>query len=49
LENKNILHQHCHDQRHAEFEEARRKAKQNEEACRESEQASQLNGAHDKS
>jgi RNA-directed DNA polymerase len=49
LENKDILHRHCHDQRHAEFEESRRKARQNEEACRESEQASQLNGAHDKS
>ena len=49
LDNKNILHRHCHDQRHAEFEESRRKAKQREEACRESEQASQMNGAHGKS
>src|SRR5260370_41097581 len=31
LENKNTLHRHCHDQRHAAFKESRRKAKQLEE------------------
>ena len=39
LDNKNILHRHCHDQRQADFEEARQK----------SEQALQMNGAYDKS
>src|SRR5258708_12213762 len=39
LDNKNILHRHCHDQRHAQFEETRRR----------SEQATQMNDTHDKS
>jgi len=42
LDNKNILHRHCHDQRYTAFEESRRKAKQLEEACRKSEHAPQL-------
>ena len=28
LDNKNILHRHCHDQRQADFEEARQKSEQ---------------------
>jgi len=48
LDNKNILHRHCHDQRQAEFEKSRRKAEQVEQACLKSEQASQMNGVHDK-
>src|SRR5260370_7911528 len=41
LDNKDILHRHCHDQRHAEFEQPRRKAKQNKQACRAPKHASQ--------
>ena len=43
LDNKNILHRHCHDQRHAEFEESRRKAKQLEESQPKVEHATQTN------
>jgi RNA-directed DNA polymerase len=49
LDNKNILHRHCHDQRHAEFEASRHKAEQFEQAGLKSEQAPQMDGTHDKS
>jgi RNA-directed DNA polymerase len=49
LENKDILHRHCHDQRHAAFEESRRKAKQLADAYHNAEHAPQMTGAHDKS
>ena len=39
LDNKNILHRHCHDQRHAELKKH----------AQEQEQALQMNGTHDKS
>jgi RNA-directed DNA polymerase len=39
LDNKNILHRHCHDQRHADFEVSRRKAEQLQESIQETRQA----------
>ena len=39
LDHQNILHRHCHDQRHAA-------SKKHAQEC---EQAAQMNGAHDKS
>lgn len=49
LDNKHILHRHCHDQRHAEFEKIRHKAEQHEESMLKIEQATQMNGTYDKS
>jgi RNA-directed DNA polymerase len=48
LDNKVILHRHCHDQRHAEFEKSRRKQVEFDEVCQKSEQATQMNGIYDK-
>jgi RNA-directed DNA polymerase len=42
LDNKDILHRHCHDQRHAAFEESSRKAEQLEETYPKSEQATHI-------
>ena len=49
LDNKNILHRHCYDQRHADFEASRRKAEQLREVSQETIQAIQMNGTQEKS
>lgn len=48
LDNKNILHRHCHDQRHAEFKKSRRETEQIQRSMQQREQATQMNGTQDK-